>query len=45
MNFKYMPELPWRWGYPAVLLVMAAVGVSMIVYFRRKKVVVKTYYF
>ena len=37
MNFKYMPELPWRWGYPAVLLVMAAVGVSMIVYFRRKK--------
>ncbi len=37
MNFKYMPELPWRWGYPAVLLVMAAVGISMIVYFRRKK--------
>lgn len=37
MNFKYMPELPWRWGYPAVLLVMAAVGISMIVYFRRKR--------
>lgn len=37
MNFQYMPEIPWRWGYPAVLLVMAAVGISMVVYFRRKK--------
>lgn len=37
MNFKYMPELEWRWGYPAVLLLMAAVGVSMQIYFRKKK--------
>lgn len=37
MNFQYMPEIPWRWGYPAVLLVMAAVSISMVVYFRRKK--------
>ncbi len=37
MNFKYMPELGWRWGYPTILLVMAAVGVSMVVYFRKKK--------
>jgi magnesium transporter len=37
MNFKYMPELAWGWGYPAVLLVMAAVAVIMLVYFRRKK--------
>jgi magnesium transporter len=37
MNFKYMPELEWRWGYPAVGLVMAAVAVIMLVYFRRKK--------
>lgn len=22
MNFEYMPELHWRWGYPAVLAVM-----------------------
>ena len=22
MNFEYMPELGWRWGYPVLLLVM-----------------------
>lgn len=37
MNFKHMPELEWRWGYPAALLLMAAVGISMQVYFRKKK--------
>ncbi len=28
-----MPELGWRYGYPACLLLMAAVGVGMLVYF------------
>ncbi len=37
MNFEYMPELGWRWGYPVVLLVMVVVGISMFVYSRRKK--------
>lgn len=37
MNFRYMPELNWPWGYPIVLLVMTAVGISMMLYFRRKK--------
>jgi magnesium transporter len=37
MNFKYMPELEWHWGYPAVLLLMAAVAVNMLSYFFRKK--------
>ena len=37
MNFEYMPELKWRFGYPAVLLAMAAVVAGMLVYFRRKK--------
>ena len=37
MNFQYMPELGWRWGYPVVWLVMLAIGVVMLVYFRRKK--------
>jgi magnesium transporter len=37
MNFKYMPELEWRWGYPLILMVMAFIGISMLVYFRRKK--------
>jgi magnesium transporter len=25
MNFEHMPELHWRWGYPALLAVMATV--------------------
>ena len=37
MNFKHMPELSWRFGYPAIMLVILAAGVSMLVYFRRKK--------
>jgi magnesium transporter len=37
MNFKYMPELEWRWAYPIVWLVMIAVAVVMLFYFRRKK--------
>ena len=37
MNFKYMPELEWRWGYPMFWLVVLAIGVLMVVYFRRKK--------
>ncbi len=37
MNFRYMPELEWSWGYPMVWLIMLAVGVSMLIYFRRKK--------
>ncbi len=37
MNFEYMPELEWRWGYPAVGLVMLLIGAAMLVYFKRKK--------
>jgi magnesium transporter len=37
MNFVYMPELKWRWGYPAVLLVMIIIAGVMLIYFKRKK--------
>ncbi|MDH3365633.1 MAG: magnesium/cobalt transporter CorA [Thermoplasmata archaeon] len=37
MNFERMPELGWELGYPALLLGMAAVGVTMVLYFRAKK--------
>jgi magnesium transporter len=37
MNFKHMPELEWTWAYPALWLVMIAIGVVMLVYFRKKK--------
>jgi magnesium transporter len=37
MNFKYMPELEWPWGYPLILLTMLAIAVFMLAFFRRKK--------
>ena len=37
MNFKYMPELEWRLGYLVVWLVFVIVGVSMLIYFKKKK--------
>jgi magnesium transporter len=37
MNFKYMPELEWRGGYPLIWAVMIGVGVSMLIAFKRKK--------
>jgi magnesium transporter len=37
MNFSFMPELGWHWGYFVVLMVMATIGVSLLVYFKRKK--------
>ena len=37
MNFKYIPELEWHWGYPVLLFVMAGIGFLMLVYFRRKR--------
>ncbi|MBA3044118.1 magnesium and cobalt transport protein CorA, partial [archaeon] len=37
MNFRYMPEMGWHWGYPLVLVLMATVGILMVVYFRKKK--------
>ncbi len=37
MNFKFMPELEWRWGYPAALTLMAVVAGVMLRHFRRKK--------
>jgi magnesium transporter len=37
MNFEYMPELKQQWGYPAILIVMLAVALGMLLYFRRKK--------
>jgi magnesium transporter len=37
MNFKFMPELEWHWGYPMALMVMLLIVASMFIYFRRKK--------
>jgi magnesium transporter len=37
MNFKFMPELEWHWGYPTALIVMLVVVGFMVMYFRRKR--------
>jgi len=37
MNFSFMPELKWQWGYFGILGVMALVGISLVVYFKRRK--------
>jgi magnesium transporter len=35
MNFKFMPELEWKWGYPAALAIMVAVCVALYRRFRK----------
>jgi magnesium transporter len=37
MNFKYMPELEWRYGYFMVLGLIVLISGSMIAYFKHKK--------
>jgi magnesium transporter len=36
MNFRYMPELESRWGYPLILILMFLVVAIMLIYFKRK---------
>ncbi len=36
MNFEFMPELGWRWGYPFSLLLMVLAGVLPYWYFKHK---------
>jgi len=36
MNFEYMPELKWHWGYFMVWFIMFGIVVSMAFYFKRK---------
>lgn len=37
MNFKYMPELEYRWSYPVVILVSVAIAAGCLIYFKKKK--------
>lgn len=37
MNFKFMPELEWRWGYPGIWLIMASIAMFMLIIFKKKK--------
>ena len=37
MNFKYMPELEYKWSYPLVFAVSIAVALGSLFFFKRKK--------
>ena len=37
MNFRYMPELDWRFAYPAVIVVSIAIVVFCLILFKKKK--------
>ena len=36
MNFTYMPELDWPWGYPSALALMVGFGLTLYVIFKRR---------
>lgn len=37
MNFRYFPELEWRWSYPVLWLFMLSAAFSMLAFFRRRR--------
>jgi len=37
MNFKYMPELHWPFGYALIWLIIIAIAITMLIYFKRKR--------
>lgn len=39
MNFQYMPELRWAWGYPAVWIVMVCVTIATFIWMRKRGLV------
>jgi magnesium transporter len=37
MNFKVMPELEWRWGYPLAIVLMITAAIGPYLFFRWKR--------
>lgn len=37
MNFEYMPELRWKWGYPAVMGFMLIASICMYFYMKSRR--------
>jgi len=35
MNFAFMPELGWRYGYVGALVAMLVIGIALYFYFRK----------
>ena len=36
MNFDFMPELRWKFGYPMVLALMGGISAGMVIWFRKR---------
>ncbi len=37
MNFRYMPELEFKWSYPVIILVSIAIVIVSLIWFKKKK--------
>ena len=37
MNFKYMPELEYKWSYPVIILISISIALGCLWYFKKKK--------
>ena len=37
MNFRFMPELEWKYGYFGIMSIMGLIVLVMLIYFRRKE--------
>ena len=37
MNFRYMPELNWEWGYPVVIAASIVIVIGSLLFFKKKK--------
>jgi magnesium transporter len=37
MNFRYMPELEWHWGYPVIIIASVVIVVASLLFFKKKK--------
>ncbi len=37
MNFRYMPELEWKWGYPIIIAISLLIALGSLFFFKKKK--------
>jgi magnesium transporter len=37
MNFEFMPELDWQFGYPFALGLIMAVVVGLLIFFKKRR--------
>ena len=37
MNFEFMPELRWQWGYPVIWIIMISIGTTLLIFFKKRK--------